>query len=124
MFWDMIQQSQINALRQDAASERGRAGRAEDSARQATLLLEQRIDRMGLICRAMWSLIEEHTRLQESGLAERITEIDMEDGHLDGRVAPPARDCPQCNAKISPKFGRCLFCGYEPPEDPDPFGGV
>jgi len=26
--------------------------------------------------------------------------------------APRPKRCPKCEAMMSPKFGRCLFCGY------------
>ena len=38
-------------------------------------------------------------------------EIDLRDGQADGKMTPRPKKCPKCDAMMSPKFGRCLFCG-------------
>lgn len=85
--------------------------------------LDARLSKLTLICRAMWSLIQEKTGATEADLLRRITEIDGMDGRIDGRVMKPALKCPQCKSVVCRQFNRCLFCGYEPPGG-DPFDGA
>ena len=66
-------------------------------------------------------LLIEKTDISEQDIKSKITEIDLRDGTKDGKydakaAAPPAKDCPKCDAKISRDFNRCLFCGYQDQE--------
>jgi hypothetical protein len=74
------------------------------------------LNKLTLVCQAMWSLIEERTDLTEKDLQNRVTELDLKDGKLDGKYTTPPVECPKCGAKICKKFNRCLFCGYEDSE--------
>jgi hypothetical protein len=78
---------------------------------RAAAHIEEKVDRLALICRAMFEL------MQASGITEdqfkaKVLEIDLRDGQADGRITPKPKKCPKCEAMISPSFGRCLFCGY------------
>ena len=88
-----------------------------------TIPLDARISKLSLICRAMWSLMQQHMGVTEEDLLKRITEIDGMDGRIDGRVIKLALQCPKCKSVVCRQFNRCLFCGYEPP-DRDPFDEV
>lgn len=74
------------------------------------------LNKLTLVCQAMWSLLEEQTNLTEKDLLDRVTELDLKDGKLDGKYTTPPIDCPKCGAKICKKFNRCLFCGEESSE--------
>ena len=52
-------------------------------------------------------------RITEEQLRARIVEVDLRDGQADGRMTPLPKQCPKCQAKMSPQFGRCLFCGFQ-----------
>jgi hypothetical protein len=76
--------------------------------------VEERLDRLTLICRAMYELMRDaNPAMTEEQLSAKITEIDARDGVGDGRMTPKARRCPKCEAMMSPKFARCLFCGHD-----------
>ena len=112
MLWDLIQQYQIGQL--DQRIERTQADAADGSfARRATLRVEDRVDRLALICCAMFELMEQTSGVSEAQLRAKIVEIDMRDGRADNRVTPEPKRCPKCDAMIAPRFGRCLFCGYQ-----------
>jgi hypothetical protein len=49
----------------------------------------------------------------DPGISGTPTIVDLRDGTADGKVAPKPKRCPKCDAMISPKFGRCLFCGHQ-----------
>jgi hypothetical protein len=112
LLWDATQQMQI----QEAL------GAAKDAKLEAQITAQQAIDqtyvpyvkqleKLGLVCQAMWSLIQERTDLTDADLLNRITELDLKDGVLDGKYTKPPVDCPKCGSKMSRKFNRCLFCG-------------
>lgn len=84
-------------------------------ARQAerkTELVEARCERLAMLCEAMWTLINEKLGVTDEELVDRINEIDLRDGKLDGRVA---RDgplmCHKCERPIAERFSKCMYCG-------------
>ena len=119
--WDVYQSVQIHQLG-------GRLDRVQDTqadaegARDAALHLDDKVNRLALICRAMFELMQQTSGITEDQLAAKIHEIDARDGQADGQVTQQPKKCPKCGAMISPRFGRCLFCGYQDPS-PSPFAG-
>jgi hypothetical protein len=86
--------------------------------------LNERIDSMAIILRALWSLLEERGLTSEQLMA-KIDELDMLDGTADGRMQRAAVDCPKCDSKVAPGLTNCQFCGAEvTPVDDGPLGGL
>lgn len=81
--------------------------------RESTQELEDRLDKLALICMAMWSLMRQTTQLTEEDLMQRVKEIDLLDGQADGRITPQVARCPACNRVMSPRHTRCLYCGKD-----------
>ena len=112
MLWDLYQHYQIAQL--DA-----RVDRLQDGASRVTIAhdankhLAEKVERLALITRALFELLEESTGVSEEQLRAKITEIDLRDGQADGRMSPRPTRCPKCDAMMSPRFGRCLFCGEQ-----------
>lgn len=73
--------------------------------------LEARIEKLLLINRAMWILLQRQSNFTDEQLAKLVDHLDNQDGQLDGRNRRAAANCPKCQAVISPKYNRCLFCG-------------
>lgn len=119
MLWDLYQSYQIHDLQQKVSRQSGQAGVKSDE----YLELRARIDKLALINMAMWSLLKQHTPLNEEDLLERVKEIDLQDGQLDGKVRTAPQECPQCGRKLSQKHQKCLYCGYDV-QGQDAFGGV
>jgi hypothetical protein len=121
--WDVFQQYQIHKLNKtfDAATD----VIAQNQAGQHATLgqIEERMDRLALICRAMLELMEERTGLTDEDLVKKIAEVDLRDGKADGKMSAIAKPCPSCGSMISPRFNRCLFCGYRDTSG-DPFNTV
>lgn len=74
--------------------------------------LEEKFNQMVLANQALWEILKEKLGATDRDLAEKIMEIDLRDGKLDGRLSSAPADCPKCGSKISREFNRCLFCGY------------
>ena len=96
------------------AETRGRARSADMHAREA----EERLDRAMLACEAMWTLLRDKLGLTDLQLIERINEIDLSDGKLDGKVRKSAVACPKCKRTIARRFNKCMYCGQAIQQDP------
>ncbi len=73
-----------------------------------------------MITEALWSILKEQHGYSDEELVKRVSEIDMRDGALDGRVATEeSRVCPECNrSHIARNRPRCLYCGARITNDP------
>jgi len=96
----------------------GDPGAARRAARDATEHLEARLERAAMTIEAMWSLLRDRLGVTDAELVERIVELDLSDGVLDGRVRRGALECPACGRKIPRRHPRCLYCGADVPHDP------
>ena len=90
-----------------------------------THTLDDRVNRLALICEAMWQLIKEQTELNEEDLRKRIAKIELQDGRVAGRFnRTVSRElpqiCPECGARLARKFNHCQFCGYKSPKNSRP----
>lgn len=91
--------------------------RLEHSTNSQVAALEKQVDRLTLVCMAMWSLLQEKTGLTQQDLQNRIVEIDKMDGKEDGKLGRTADTCPQCQRALSAKYNQCMYCGYQPEND-------
>lgn len=101
-------------LSHDSGASDAAAGRAQRSAEETAT----RLDRALLTMEALWSLLRDRLGATEEELTERIVELDLSDGVLDGKVRRAAMECPACERRIPRRFPRCLYCGVEVPHDP------
>ena len=72
--------------------------------------IDDRIDRLSMLCEAMWELLSEETDLTEEDLKKRFAEVDERDGRKNFRRQRVAHDC-ECGAKVPPVRLTCQFCG-------------
>ena len=92
------------------------AGKAASKASRTSLRvkeLEDRLDKLTLICMGMWSLLAESNKVTEEDLIKRVTQIDLEDGVADGKVTKQVARCDRCDRIMSPRHKRCIYCGTE-----------
>ena len=113
--WDVYQQVQIHNLNKSAEASNEFTAETVAGVRTSVRQLDDKVDRLALICRAMYELIRESSDISDEQLAAKVTEVDLRDGKADGKMTPQQKDCPECDAKICARFNRCLFCGYKDP---------
>lgn len=94
------------------------ASKAAKAAGRDARGLEDRLDRALLACEAMWSILRDKLGVTDVELVERINDIDLSDGKLDGKVRKTAVACPKCNRTISQRFPTCMYCGQPIVHDP------
>ncbi len=93
------------------------AGRATHAAREAAAAaeridaLEDKVDRLALICQAFWELMSGINGFSEQSLMDKVEEIDGRDGQVDGKATIKPPKCPKCSKPVSRKSGRCMYCG-------------
>ncbi|MEI7766318.1 MAG: hypothetical protein WCJ97_02645 [Phycisphaerae bacterium] len=76
--------------------------------------LEARVEKLTLICHAMWAILKDKTQLSEEDLLAKVMELDLADGVADGRHNTVPKDCPACKRPMSSQHKRCLYCGHVP----------
>ena len=64
-----------------------------------------------MICQALWELLSENEGLEEKDLHDKLYQIDMRDGVLDGKNQRKAVECPECGHMVSPRHPACIYCG-------------
>ena len=112
MLWDLYQQYRIEQL--DDRLARVQTAEAEDGpSRRAALELEGKVDRLAIICRAMFELMQVSSGVTEEQLKAKVVEIGQRDGHTDDKMTPQPKKCTQCGAVIPPQMDHCQFCGRQ-----------
>ncbi len=118
LLWEFHQTRKINNV-QAEARERGYDARKRRTDIQIkTQELERKIDKLELITFSMWSLLKEKFDINEEELLNKIQKIDLMDGEEDGKISKlKVRTCPECNRKSSTHHDKCIYCGFEFPEE-------
>lgn len=91
------------------------AGASSRGAREVQYL-EDRFERLSLVCMAMWSLLQDKTNLSEDDLLQRVQAIDLMDGREDGKAGKTGVvKCAACTRPMSDRHMRCIYCGADKP---------
>ena len=114
MFWVMRASGAGSGAYSEAARAKGSAQRARNEVAD----LESRLDRALLACEAMWTIVRDKLAVTDVELVERINDIDLSDGKLDGKVRKDAVSCPKCSRTVSRRFQRCMYCSQPLVHDP------
>lgn len=85
---------------------------ATDVAR-AVRTMQQEIDRLTLLCTAVCELLAEKHGVSMDELQDRINEIDLRDGVLDGKRTPTPKRCSQCARINNAARTACVYCGAD-----------
>lgn len=112
--------SNINQLNQSksfrVASKAERAASEMEAAVEKMHELQQRIEKLSLCCQALWELLKDNTSLTEEDLAIKMTELDLQDGKLNGKLGKQILICPNCSRNGSSRRNACLYCGFALPK--------
>ena len=121
--WNVVQQCQINKLNKTFGAAKDVVAQDQAGMQSAVGQVEERLDHLALICRAMFEILKEKGGVSDQDLVRKIAEVDLRDGQADGKMTAKAKPCPSCGSMMSPRFNRCLFCGHHD-EAGDPFNAV
>ena len=120
MFYPLLSGAISRAQAGAAQSTAQEAQRKATSAEENIDLLKSDIERLLMITEALWMFLKTAHGYKDEDLTKLITQIDLRDGKLDGRVAAsPPRACPYCGQTLYKKRPFCMYCGK--PVSLDPF---
>ena len=88
------------------------AGGSVGSSEQVRLL-ERRIDRLALLCQALWELLREQLNLTDEQLETIAAAVDERDGARNGIQREHPVRCSRCGRINSSRRDTCLYCGLE-----------
>jgi hypothetical protein len=74
--------------------------------------LEHRVDKLTLICQAMWELLSHKHGIDEQTLVGKVAEIDLRDGELNDSTTKGVVTCPKCGHAVNSRHLRCIYCGF------------
>ena len=92
-------------------SEAARAQNRVSSLGAQIKALEANLAKALMINEALWELMRDKMNLTEEDLNDKLYEIDMRDGQLDGKNQRSASACPNCQRTVSPRHPACIYCG-------------
>jgi hypothetical protein len=75
------------------------------------LALRGAVNKLMLINRALWEIIAEEKGLEDKYLMDKVNEIDLRDGTLDGKLVTAIMLCPSCERTLFKGHDKCLYCG-------------
>ena len=87
---------------------------SEDARRAVTEIKNLRVDieKLLMITEALWDIVKDQNGYTDEELLQRVRQIDLSDGKLDGKVAKSLpQDCPNCQRPMSRNRPICLYCG-------------
>jgi hypothetical protein len=113
MIWNMIQQSQISHAHSDSIDAKFDAKQARVKAQRIQMELNARLDRLALVCQAIWELLQEASHVTEEELIRKVEELDLRDGKRDGKFVRKVQKCTGCSRVMNTRHPKCLYCGEE-----------
>ncbi len=73
--------------------------------------LQSHVERLSMVCQALWTLLRDKTDLTDEDLVARVHDVDLSDGVLDGKVRRSSTECASCGRMVAARHMRCLYCG-------------
>lgn len=102
-----------------ATAQAGDAARQAHEAQSRATEVEAKCDRALLVCEALWTILRDKLGVTEEDLVQRVNDLDLTDGRLDGKVRKSkAHSCPSCGRTIAKRFPKCIYCGQLVVHDP------
>jgi len=109
LVWDLAQNARIRRNAHDASDARRRAGTAVRTADE----LQGEVDRLTLICHAMWELMAERTGVTSEDLLTKMRDVDLRSGRQDGKAPESPSTCSECSRISNAGHSLCVYCGAE-----------
>lgn len=97
--------------------------RTADQLHEDYIYLEHRVEKLTLICRAMWEILSETNDWDDARLFSKVKAIDRLDGKVDGKISAKVVPCPECGHPVNTRHPMCVYCGFRD-FNIDPFSKV
>ena len=100
---------------QKARKMAAKADRKAEGVERSAEILQAEVERLFMITEALWTILKEHHGYSDGDLEQLVTQIDLRDGKLDGKVAASPHPCAACGKPVSRRRPLCIYCGAETP---------
>lgn len=106
--WELFQHQKINQAEHSAQS----AKLTAQANLEGIAYMRSQIDTLTLANQAMWELLSERHGLTEHDLRQKMEEVDLRDGKLDGKLTrTEIKQCNECGHKVGKHRENCYWCG-------------
>ncbi len=75
--------------------------------------LREQVEHLALLSQSLWELLQERLQITEAELEQKVQEVDLRDGTVDGKITRHPLRCPKCLRVSNSRHKRCLYCGLE-----------
>jgi hypothetical protein len=113
MIEDVLFSSAAHLLEAQARNDNESVSPTTNDVRAQNEFIQCDVEKLFMITEALWTILKEKHGCTDAELVQRVQEIDLRDGKLDGKVAKVKPDCPKCGRKLMGKRPVCLYCGAE-----------
>ena len=113
MIEDVLFSSAIHLMDKQNRDGGESVSRAATDVRAQNEIIQCDVEKLFMLTEALWTILKEKHGCTDAELVQRVQEIDLRDGKLDGKVAKVNPDCPKCSRKLMGKRPVCLYCGAE-----------
>lgn len=107
LMWNASQERRIG----DAAVRATEAKASTDRVRDDADELRRRVETLTLACQALWEIVRSHHGLTDEVILQKIEEVDLRDGKIDGAIGASSIECPNCGRSARSTRRTCLYCG-------------
>lgn len=111
IFWELHQRRHVLGAQINAIQAKDAASRLQFEVD----VLKRKNDTLMLACQALWEIVRERDGLTDEQLRQRMQEIDLRDGTVDGKMSMVAVACPSCSRKSNSRHSKCVYCGAQLP---------
>ncbi len=111
--WDSFQDLRMRHATEEIVPGAVRTSELGVSVGRLETALTAHVDRLTLVCQAIWTLVEESTGLTGEDLESRIQELVAADEEFLAQIEDARQTCPRCKAAIPANMTKCQFCGQE-----------
>jgi hypothetical protein len=111
--WDSFQELRVKHAIEDIVPGNARTSELGESVGRLETELTADIDKLTLVCQALWSLLEENTDVTVEDLESKIHDLEVLDKKVLDEIDQGRISCPRCNAAIPANMDKCQFCGHE-----------
>jgi hypothetical protein len=113
MIEDVLFASAVHLMDRQNPDDGESVSRAATDVRTQNEFIQCDVEKLFMLTEALWTILKEKHGCTDAELVQRVQEIDLRDGKLDGKVAKVKPDCPKCSRKLMGKRPVCLYCGAE-----------
>jgi len=109
LFWELNQQRIVG----EAAAQAKAAPKRTIDLKAETRELRRLVNKLMLVTQALWEIVAETNNLDNKLLIQKVNEVDLRDGKLDGKLKRAIQKCASCGRTLHKEHSRCLYCGSE-----------